>query len=77
MAGRRDVNTISGVNISGVNEWGYYWTSTTPGTLANPTTKAIAIRFYQNENSIRDISERDKYKGYSVRLVQNVTSTQK
>ena len=72
MAGRRDVNTIYGVN-----EWGYYWTSTTPGTLANPNTKAIAMRFNKNGNNINDIGERDKYNGYSVRLVQNVTSTQK
>jgi hypothetical protein len=72
MAGRRDGTTISGVNV-----WGYYWTSTTSGTLTNPTPDAFAMRFNNNENSINDIGERDKYNGYSVRLVQNVTSTQK
>jgi hypothetical protein len=72
MAGRRDGTTISGVNV-----WGYYWTSTTSGTLTNPTPDAFAMRFNKNGNNINDIGERDKYNGYSVRLVQNVTSTQK
>ena len=74
MAGRRgrDVNPISGVNV-----WGYYWTSTTSGTPTNPTPDAFAMRFNKNGNNINNIGERYKYNGYSVRLVQNVTSTQK
>lgn len=72
MAGRRN-----GTTIYVVNEWGYYWTSTTSGTLTNPTPDAFAMRFNKNGNSINEISEKAKYNGYSVRLVQNVPTTQK
>ena len=60
-------NSSSGLitNVSGVNSYGYYWSSS-----ANSTTYAVVLRFYkevvETYNSYRDT-------GLSVRLVRDVT----
>jgi hypothetical protein len=73
MAGYRVGNTVSDKG-----SYGYYWSSTTNGTNINPTDNAYAMRFRQIPSIyVYSTGLKAKYNGYSVRLVQNVTSTQK
>lgn len=60
-------NSSSGLiaNVSGVNSYGYYWSSS-----ANSTTYAVVLRFYKEVVETYD-SYRDT--GLSVRLVRDVT----
>ena len=75
MAGYREGTTRT---VSDKGSYGYYWSSTTNGTNINPTDYAYAMRFRQKTSiQVYSTGLKEKYNGYSVRLVQNVTSTQK